>query len=241
MGETVEPRIFISHASSDRDFAVELAETLRHAGLEPWIDTQEISPGDSFLAQMNAGLGTAGYVLLLVSAAAHVSRWVTREWLAALANEATVLVPVLLDDSGLPPLLKDIVYIDARQNRAAAIEAVLQFFTKETERPQAPARRETAPAEPGLSALNRRQLRMVAARCVDGLGLEAFCFDADINPNDLRGESVNEQLVALLHSISRDGLLKKFGRWLELERRRCVTNQIAELRSTPGWDWDADA
>src|SRR5438105_4129982 len=90
---TVEPRVFISHASRDRDFASRIAEALQRDGLRPWLDTQEISPGDSFLAQMNAGLGAAGYVLLLVSAAAHVSQWVTREWLAALANEATVLVP----------------------------------------------------------------------------------------------------------------------------------------------------
>jgi len=235
----VEPKIFISHASSDREIATEIADSLRRVGLTPWLDTREISPGDSFLAQMNTGLGTAGYVLLLVSAAAHASKWVSREWLAALASESTVLVPILLDDSGLPPLLKDIVYIDGRRDRARAIEKILQFFEKETEASGQAVTRDVGSADPGLSILTRRQLRLVAARCLDGPGLEAFCFDADINPNDLRGESVHEKLVALLHSVARDGLLRNFSRWLELERSRCVRHQVAELRSTSDWDWAA--
>jgi hypothetical protein len=236
----MEPKIFISHSSSDRDFAGEIADSLQRVGLTPWLDTREISPGDSFLAQMNAGLGAAGYVLLLLSAASHSSRWVRREWLATLADEATVLVPILLDDSGLPPLLKDIVYIDARRDRARAIEEIIQFFKRETERSRPPVTRDVAPAYHGLlSALTPRQLRMVAVRCLDGSGLAAFCLDADIDPNDLRGESVNERLVALMHSIIRDGLLDKFGLWLEFERPRCVTHQISELRRAPGWDWDS--
>lgn len=239
-GGSVQTRVFISHASSDSGFATEIATSLEQTGLKPWLDTKEISPGDSFLAAMNAGLGAAGYVLLLVSAASHASRWVSREWLAALANEATVLVPVLLDDTGLPPLLKDLVYIDARRDHVRAIEEILQFFDKETERPRQPVVRDAASPDPGLGALTRRQLRMVAARCLDGQGLTAFCFDADLNPNELRGESVHDRLVALLHSVTRDGLLKKFSRWLELERSRCVKQQVAELRQTPGWDWAAE-
>lgn len=152
-----------------------------------------------------------------------------------------MLVPILLDDSGLPPLLKDIVYIDARRDRARAIEEILQFFKKEIERPLPSVTRDVTRADLGLlSALTPRQLRMVAVRCLDGPGLMAFCLDAYIDPNDLRGESVNEKLVALMHSIIRDGLLSKFGLWLEFERPRCVTHQVAELRSAPGWDWDAN-
>ncbi len=54
------PQVFISHASSDKDFASKIADSLQRIGLKPWLDMREISPGDSFLEQMNAGLGTAG-------------------------------------------------------------------------------------------------------------------------------------------------------------------------------------
>lgn len=225
--------------------ATAIANSLQDMGVTAWLDEREISPGDSFLAQMNAGLGTAGYVLLLVSTAAHASRWVSREWLAALANEDTVLIPVLLDDSGLPPLLKDIVYVDARRDRAVAILEIGQFFEKERGLAQTKERmlRDLVRGaggrsrDPPLIPLTRRQLRMVAAHCLDRQGLEAFCFDAEINPNDLRGESVNEKLVDLLHNVSRDGLLDDFSRWLEFERSRCVQHQVGTLSRTPGWAW----
>jgi hypothetical protein len=219
--------------------ASQIAELLQEAGLNPWLDLQEISPGDSFLDQMSSGLGASGYVILLVSAAAHASRWVSREWLAALADEATVLLPILLDDSGLPPLLKDIVYIDARQDRKRAIVETLNFFQREMERPPRQVTRDTSANDQNLGVLTRRQLRLVAARCLDGSGLQSFCFDADINPNELRGESVHEKIVTLMHYVARDGALERFHRWLELERTRCVKFQIGELRSSDGWDWAA--
>lgn len=232
-------KIFISYSSNDAKIATTIASALRQAGLEPWIARKEIRPGDSFLARMNEGLAEASYVVLLVSASALASKWVTREWLSALARDEIVLVPVRLDDSELPAVIRDIVYIDLRGDPAAGVKDLVTFFEVETTAPQEPALRSTKARENELQHATRRQLRLVAAKCMDEATLRAFCFDADLDPNRFGGNNLHERLVALLHAADSDGLLQKLACWLELERQQCVSHQISRLQGTPAWEWTA--
>ena len=101
-------RIFISHASKDQEVARQIAAALDSAGQAPWLGLREIRPGDSFVERMNEGLAKASYVLVLLSEAANASRWVTREWMAALAAPTAPPDPVIgrathADDLDLDP------------------------------------------------------------------------------------------------------------------------------------------
>ena len=109
MGDSMQ-RIFISHSTADEEIAAKIAAALDKAGFSSWIDLREIRPGDSFIGKMNEGLADASYMLLLISSASINARWVTREWTAALAARATVIIPVLIDETQPPPLLADIVH-----------------------------------------------------------------------------------------------------------------------------------
>lgn len=231
-------RVFISHSTVDAVVAQEIATALDSAGLSPWIDSREIRPGDSFLERMNQGISEASYVLLLWSEAAALSHWVMREWMSAAASRGTVVIPVLLDDSERPALLRDIVYIDLRRDRQAGIAALLDFFRRET----SPLRPPSAVRDGGLSLRNasRRQIRLVALRCLDETGLRSFCFDAGLDPGSLAGASLHEKLVSLLHMAATEGLLLRFADWLETERYRCVRYQVDELRQQPAWNWSAE-
>jgi hypothetical protein len=228
-------RIFISHAHADASLADELARALEAAGFAPWIDQREIRPGDSFLERMNAGLGVASYVVVLLSSTSSSSRWVTKEWMVALADQATVVVPVLLDDTVPPPLLRDILHFRV-DTREPDLGPIVNFFRSEVSEPS-PVRPRASTSAQGLHSVSRRQLRLVALRCLDEAALESFCFDAQVETARLQGPTFHGKLVSLLHVLSSEGLLFSFAEWLEHERARCVQHALDTLRVEPSWTW----
>ena len=229
-------KIFISYTHADSASARRIADALKRAGLEPWIDQEEIGPGDSFLEKMNAGLAASAYVLLLMSAAALASRWVNREWMSTLARQGTVLLPLLLEKCPLPPLLTDIVYIDFSNDFETGLRQLMEFFQRESRPATAPVEGRRGPlAAANLRGCSRRELRLVAQHCLDEPAFQAFLFDAEIEPGRIVGNSLHEKLVALLHITVTEGVLEHFADWLSRERPRCVTQQLEQVRREPSW------
>jgi hypothetical protein len=227
-------KIFISYSRSDAGVADRIVQALLANEITPWIDRQELRPGESFIEGMNAGLTEASYVIVLFSAASSESEWVQREWMSATAGEIPLL-PVLLKDGELPALLKDLIYFDLRLNIDDGISKIVQFFSTEL----GPLRTDVGRAitlSP-LDTANRRQLRLVAQKCLDEDSLGAFCFDAEIEIKSLKGASVLERIISLLHQVANEGIAIQFARWIYMEKKRCVENQIAELRTSNTWDW----
>jgi hypothetical protein len=226
-------RIFISYSHEDAAVADRIVTLLDTAGMAPWIDRREIRPGESIPERMSEGLTAASYVVLLHSQASAQSRWVTREWMSTLAAADTVIVPIVLDDTEVPRLLQDILYIDCRSGLERGLEQLIAFFRNER---QSPIRTRGASGAP-LAGLTRRQLRLVAVRCMNESALRNFCFDADILSTELTGSSVQERLVSLLHNAATQGLLSKFSEWLHAEHGPCVQTQINVLKEQSAWDW----
>ena len=81
--------IFISHAGSESDRALEVSNLLLAAGLEPILDTDDVHGGDSFISFMENALMESDYCLLLWSAAAASGRWVREEWQSAYHRTVT--------------------------------------------------------------------------------------------------------------------------------------------------------
>lgn len=229
--------VFISHSHENADIAGRIAGALEGIGLRPWIQQQDIGPGDSFIERMGQGLSEASYVLVLLSKASTSSRWVNREWMSALAAGGSVLIPILLEDCEVPTLLRDIIYIDLRENIEGGLNQIVEFFKREIRR-LSPLGRTRGYS---LKEASRRQLRLIAMRCLDDFGLRSFCFDAGVEPGSLAGGSVHERLVSLLHLAATDGLVLRFAEWLETERERCVKHQVRELEGLPLWTWNVGA
>ena len=72
---------------------------------------------------------------------------------------------------------------------------------------------------------------------MDDSGVSAFCFDAEIDIKSLRGESVLDRIVSLLHEVANEGLTVQFANWILFEKRRCVERAITELKDAGAWDW----
>jgi hypothetical protein len=91
--------IFISYERSDRAIAQTLAEALEQPGWSVWWD-RKLLAGDAFDKTIQEALNAARCVIVLWSKTSVLSDWVKDE--AAEGLKRGILVPVLIDDAGIP-------------------------------------------------------------------------------------------------------------------------------------------
>ncbi|HEX5482449.1 MAG TPA: toll/interleukin-1 receptor domain-containing protein [Terriglobia bacterium] len=94
-------RVFISHASADKPFALLLATALRNSAMSPWIDKEQVLVGDDVLEKLGEGLRTMDLLVFIVSKKALQSRWVDRELKFAARREIeekqVLILPFIID------------------------------------------------------------------------------------------------------------------------------------------------
>ena len=106
---------FVSHSHKDKPWVTPFVAKMRLAGADIWLDEWKIQPGDSIPGKVNQALGFVDTVLLFWSRDAAASAWVNAEMESALtqklAEAAVRIIPVKLDDTVLPPLLRPLMYV----------------------------------------------------------------------------------------------------------------------------------
>lgn len=129
---TAEPKrrnVFVSYAQADKDVASEVAGALQSAGLRVWIDEWELASGDSIAERIQQGVASSDILLVLLSRSSVNSRWVQREISTALSRElrdrAITVIPALIEDCDIPPLLADRVFLDLRGNLRGAVQRLV--------------------------------------------------------------------------------------------------------------------
>ncbi len=142
--------VFISYAHVDADWVHRLAENLHQAGLDVFLDTWEIGPGDVVSHELDRGLEHARNGIVVVSPAALSRPWVQEEYAALLAKAVTrggLLIPVLLADAELPPMLATRLWVDFRGADGPVYEARVRDLVKavQGEKPGPPPRVEPRP------------------------------------------------------------------------------------------------
>lgn len=136
---------FISYARADQDWVRRLAINLHDLGLDVFLDEWEIGPGDVLMHRLDAGLLHSRTGVLVVSPAALERPWVQNEY-AAMMTRAVAgqqrLIPVLLNDAEMPPLLASRLYIDFRHADGPAYTAKVLELARALrgERPGPPPR-----------------------------------------------------------------------------------------------------
>jgi hypothetical protein len=122
--------VFISHRVADASEAEALANDIKAAGHEVWLDDWEINIGDSIVSKMNEGLAGSKYLVLCYSRSGIDAPWIGREWLSALARQLSgadiKLLPVVLTGGVPPAILADLQYADFTKNRAEALRSLLR-------------------------------------------------------------------------------------------------------------------
>lgn len=133
--ENSSGKIFISHASKDKDFVDRFVSDLAAHGVPVWYDKLDVRLGDSIPGKINIGISEAKYFLIVLSPAAVKSKWVQEELNAALmrqvASAGTFLIPVLVEDCDVPPLLNHRRFADFRKDYEAGLEELLEVFGRD--------------------------------------------------------------------------------------------------------------
>lgn len=123
------PKSFMSHATEDKsEYARPLSEALMAKGVEVWLDEWEMGPGDSLIQKIfSEGLSQADAVVIILSATSIAKPWVRKELSVSTVKNienAVRLIPVRVDDSQVPEVLRDLIWIDWYKEGSA--EAVAQ-------------------------------------------------------------------------------------------------------------------
>jgi hypothetical protein len=135
MGNLSE-KVFISHASKDKNFVNRLVSDLAAHGVPIWYDKFDVRLGDSIPGKISSGISEAKYFLIVLSPAAVKSKWGQEELNAALmrqvASAGTFPLPVLVEDCEVPPLLGHRRFADFREGYEAGLEELLEVFGRDT-------------------------------------------------------------------------------------------------------------
>lgn len=112
--------IFISYATPDRLFALQLAASIKQLGHAVWMDVAEIGVGDSLVRGINAGLSQAEYLIAVLSPHALQSAWVSHEWevksTEEIVQQRTMVLPVIIADCAIPVPFRHKRFVDFRQS-----------------------------------------------------------------------------------------------------------------------------
>jgi hypothetical protein len=110
----------------DSRFALRLKEELTRFGIEAWTYEDAIAAGEGIASKVEVALDRAEYVLVLLSRHALQSGWVRREidvrLMMDLAAGRESIIPLLVDNVPVPPLLRSVKWIDFRSSFTEGIE-----------------------------------------------------------------------------------------------------------------------
>jgi hypothetical protein len=108
-------KVFIIYDESDIHSAKEISRTLTINGFLPWLDVEEVLPGQRINIAIEEGLDECSSAIILVSSRLNINNPKISHILAAAMssmstkdNTYSPVIPVLLDDSPAPSALGDI-------------------------------------------------------------------------------------------------------------------------------------
>jgi TIR domain-containing protein len=121
---------FISHSSKDKKFVRQLAADLVENEVQVWLDEQRIRVGDSIPEKIAQGIAESDFFLIVISRNSVESSWVQKELNGAMVREIerrrVTVMPLKLDDTGMPASINDKKYADFSGSYAAGLHDLLE-------------------------------------------------------------------------------------------------------------------
>ena len=110
--------VFLSYANPDREIVRRVADGLQAEGIRVWFDEESLKPGSKWVQEIERGLDAADFVAFFISPhSVRKNGWAQQELQIALhrqisGEEGAVILPVLLERAEVPPLLRNIQWLD---------------------------------------------------------------------------------------------------------------------------------
>jgi hypothetical protein len=121
--------VFISYSRKDAGFVDKLSLALTEHNVKVWKDDMKIIAGDSLSGRIKSGIENASYFCIVLSHDSLNSKWVQEEINEALVRETEqkgiVILPIVLDDCEIPPVLKDRLFVDFRGDFDSSLKRIL--------------------------------------------------------------------------------------------------------------------
>jgi hypothetical protein len=118
---TTAPKVFISHATEDKEaFVIPFATKLREKGVDAWVDQWEIKAGESLVARIfESGIKEASVFIVVLSSTSVAKPWVRDELDAGIMRRISgqaKVIPIVLDDVDVPVSLQHTLYLSVPQD-----------------------------------------------------------------------------------------------------------------------------
>ncbi|MFA7421929.1 MAG: TIR domain-containing protein [Melioribacteraceae bacterium] len=127
-------QLFISHSSNDKQFAKQLASDLMSYGHSVWFDEWNIKVGECIVSEIEKGIQTSDYMIIILSSHSVNSSWVEKEWKTKywdeINNKKVLVLPTLIEKCDIPPLLKTKKYADFTKSYAVGFANLVNSLTQ---------------------------------------------------------------------------------------------------------------
>ncbi len=137
------PKVFISHASEDKErFVTKFATKLRKKAVDAWLDQWEIKPGDSLIDKIfEEGIKDCEVFVIILSEKSINKKWVKEELNLGTIQRIeknTKIIPILIDKNiEVPTSLRHLVWqrIDDLDNYEDEFNKILKSIYDISEKP----------------------------------------------------------------------------------------------------------
>jgi hypothetical protein len=113
------PTIFISYAREDENLAKAVYRMLKEKGFKPWLDKEEILPGEKWDAKIKTSLRKSDFLIVCMSKKSLSKRGYVQKEVRMALDEAQkmpgnsiYIIPVRFDDCDVPDEIAEFQYVD---------------------------------------------------------------------------------------------------------------------------------
>jgi hypothetical protein len=134
------PLVFCSYSHANKEIVKAVASGLRDAGIDVWIDEQDITLGAGIADTISRGLDSADFLAFFISRHSMTSEWAIKELNIVISRRlskrpSAVILPILLEDVEVPALLRDVKYLDLRDgNVSRAVSDLIKAINQHAKR-----------------------------------------------------------------------------------------------------------
>lgn len=213
----MNPKVFISHASEDKErFVINFASKLRANGVDAWLDKWEMLPGDSLVDKIfEEGIKEADSFIIVLSNHSINKPWVREELNASFVKRIgknSKIIPIVLDDCTVPECLQSTIWenINDHQNYEENFTRILNSILGVLDKPmlgQAPSYATTKVNE--LHGLHKIDTLVFTQACQNVLSKADKSVDLSEIYDDLKAQEISdEDILESLEVLDSKGYIK---------------------------------